>query len=191
MKNSVALFDTTERKIKRALTLWGDFGIDLNLIFGLEIGGVRKHWRITSGRCEPTQDFDTEELYKIRVNSDRWSRYLHGSITFDDLAFGGHISVFQGSKGYSTKFHRLLRGLNSVKHLESVLLAEIKHKNSVRMKKSYKSEIYTIKRYCPHHGYDLIDCEVDNEGHITCPAHGWKFDIRTKKCVRGDKSLNI
>ena len=28
-------------------------------------------------------------------------------------------------------------------------------------------------------------------GAIVCPAHGWKFDLRTGRCLRGDERMRI
>lgn len=191
MTKSDKIFDLTKLKIDRALRIWGAFAADLNFVFGLDIDDFRKYWRIRAGQCQEVNEFETGELYKLVVSRDKWLRFLDDYISFDDLTFGGHMSVFQGERGYSTKFHRLLRGLNSIKHLKTVLEAELKERDDTQMIKSYQSNSYTVKRFCPHHGYDMIDCEVDVEGYITCPAHGWKFDLRSKKCVRGDRNLSL
>lgn len=41
-----------------------------------------------------------------------------------------------------------------------------------------------VARYCPHLGLPL-DAEPDSDGTITCPWHGYRFDIATGKCVSG------
>jgi nitrite reductase (NADH) small subunit len=48
-------------------------------------------------------------------------------------------------------------------------------------------EIFALDGVCPHKGGPLGEgfCE---EGHVFCPMHGWKFDVRTGACVdRPDK----
>lgn len=191
MKKSEIVFNLTERKIDRALRIWGGFGADLNFVFGLEIDDYQKYWLINSSQVNEVSEFNDCELYKIVVTHDKWLRFLNDQISFDDLAFGGHMLVFQGERGYSTKFHRLLRGLNSIKHLKAVLQSELKKNDYAQMTKTYRDKPYIMKRFCPHHGYDMIDCEVDDHGHITCPAHGWKFDIVSRKCLRGDRNLTL
>lgn len=44
----------------------------------------------------------------------------------------------------------------------------------------------SIPRYCPHLGLPL-DAEPDGDGTITCPWHGYRFDIADGQCVSGAK----
>ncbi|MFN5758741.1 MAG: Rieske (2Fe-2S) protein [Sphingomonadaceae bacterium] len=37
---------------------------------------------------------------------------------------------------------------------------------------------------CPHQGLPLT-CEPDNEGTMTCPWHGYRFDARSGECLSG------
>lgn len=43
---------------------------------------------------------------------------------------------------------------------------------------------YAIKNECPHQGGPLA--EGDIEGHcVTCPWHGWQFDLSNGTCISG------
>jgi nitrite reductase/ring-hydroxylating ferredoxin subunit len=42
--------------------------------------------------------------------------------------------------------------------------------------------IRVVDRACPHEGYRLDDGEVRGQ-ELTCPAHGWRFDLRSGACV--------
>jgi nitrite reductase/ring-hydroxylating ferredoxin subunit len=37
---------------------------------------------------------------------------------------------------------------------------------------------YAVKNSCPHRGFQLDDAGVTN-GVLTCPGHGWQFDLQT------------
>lgn len=37
---------------------------------------------------------------------------------------------------------------------------------------------YEINRYCPHQGGDLAYAAVDDDLHVVCPRHSWRFDLR-------------
>ncbi len=41
----------------------------------------------------------------------------------------------------------------------------------------YEGCNYEIDRYCPHQGADLSKGEIDKEGNLICPRHGWKFNL--------------
>ncbi len=39
-------------------------------------------------------------------------------------------------------------------------------------------QFYAIDNTCPHHGGPLGDGDLDGSV-VTCPWHGWRFDVRT------------
>jgi len=43
-------------------------------------------------------------------------------------------------------------------------------------------EIFAIGNQCPHQGGSLADGFVDGE-IVTCPLHGWEFDLRSGACM--------
>lgn len=43
---------------------------------------------------------------------------------------------------------------------------------------------HRVPNACPHRGLPL-DAEPDDDGIITCPWHGYRFDIATGRCVSG------
>lgn len=42
-------------------------------------------------------------------------------------------------------------------------------------------EIFALENICPHMGGPLGDGDVDGET-VTCPWHGWQFDIKNGDC---------
>lgn len=48
-----------------------------------------------------------------------------------------------------------------------------------------------FNRFCPHNGADLKDAEIDRNGHLICPRHAWKFDLKDSgNCPANDATLN-
>ncbi len=47
---------------------------------------------------------------------------------------------------------------------------------------SGESEILAIGNECPHQGGNLCDGWIDGD-IVTCPLHGWEFDLRTGVCM--------
>ena len=52
-------------------------------------------------------------------------------------------------------------------------------------------EIFAVSNICPHKQTALIFDGFIEEGCVVCPAHGWKFDLRTGNKKSGSKGLEI
>lgn len=48
-----------------------------------------------------------------------------------------------------------------------------------------EGEIYGVNNICPHAGAALHAGFVNKKGVITCPLHGYKFDVRNGKSADG------
>lgn len=53
-------------------------------------------------------------------------------------------------------------------------------------------QIYALDNACPHQGGPLGEGEIEN-GCVTCPWHGWQFDIATGSCLNmpGDDAKSL
>ena len=41
----------------------------------------------------------------------------------------------------------------------------------------HQGQKYEINRYCPHQGGDLAYASIDDDLHVVCPRHSWRFDL--------------
>ncbi len=51
-------------------------------------------------------------------------------------------------------------------------------------------ELFAVKDICPHEG-DPLHRAPPEDGVAVCRSHGWRFDLRTGACLRGDKKRRI
>ena len=50
---------------------------------------------------------------------------------------------------------------------------------------------YEINRYCPHQGGDLAYASIDDDLHVVCPRHSWRFDLACEgMCKTSGMSIN-
>jgi len=64
----------------------------------------------------------------------------------------------------------LTRGPDAVRARHDVKLAD--------------GSVHAIPLYCPHQGLPL-DADPDSDGIVTCPWHGYRFDVRTGRSADG------
>jgi nitrite reductase/ring-hydroxylating ferredoxin subunit len=51
--------------------------------------------------------------------------------------------------------------------------------------------VYAIENICPHQHYSIFHQAIKEGFTITCPMHGWRFDIRNGEAVQGSGHLKI
>jgi nitrite reductase/ring-hydroxylating ferredoxin subunit len=63
----------------------------------------------------------------------------------------------------------------------------------------YRNKLHAINHSCPHRThplsrgslYDIEDFGIVFSAGITCPGHGWAFDVNTGLCDRGSYKLKV
>ncbi|MCW8960774.1 MAG: nitrite reductase (NAD(P)H) small subunit [Ignavibacteriaceae bacterium] len=53
-----------------------------------------------------------------------------------------------------------------------------------------ESEVFAVSNICPHQQTHLIYDGFIEDEFVTCPAHGWKFNLRTGKKDSGSIGLD-
>lgn len=63
---------------------------------------------------------------------------------------------------------------------------EIEHAGRIYALFNVAGEISAIDGICPHQGGPLADGSIE-DGCVTCPWHGWQFDLKTGATPIGTK----
>ena len=50
-------------------------------------------------------------------------------------------------------------------------------------------DLFAVTRRCRHLYADLADGSIDEDGCLTCPWHGAKYDVDTGRMVRGPQGI--
>ncbi|MDQ1532493.1 MAG: hypothetical protein QOF28_254 [Actinomycetota bacterium] len=50
-------------------------------------------------------------------------------------------------------------------------------------------ELFAVTRHCRHLRADLANGSIDDEGCLTCPWHGAKYDVHTGRMTRGPQGV--
>jgi 3-phenylpropionate/trans-cinnamate dioxygenase ferredoxin subunit len=51
------------------------------------------------------------------------------------------------------------------------------------------NDVVAVTNVCPHQRFSRIYEGEVNNGAVTCPMHGWTFDLRTGKPITGNGNL--
>lgn len=149
----------------------------INAVIEFDLGDFRLFADFLTGELHCWMD--GKPNYTMKVENKYLAMVVHGKILFEDLLLSMRYSLRRNPDVYNWPFFALMR----FGYSESLLriIEQIS-------KESYSEFItkgrYTIQRYCPHAGEDLTNAKVDGDV-LTCPRHGWQFDLRTGACISG------
>jgi UDP-MurNAc hydroxylase len=124
---------------------------------------------------------EAEPKYFALMTNDnlRWQDIylsLRASVTEEPPIFDNFVNIFVLSDVSNVR-----RGFLSVLEVSKERITKI---NPITKKK------FTMKRYCPHNGSDLINADINEKNQLICPRHGWKFDLNNDgKCIVNNSSI--
>ena len=52
-----------------------------------------------------------------------------------------------------------------------------------------QGRVYAIRNRCPHQQHAVLHQAIREGLQITCPMHGWTFDLATGRAVNGDGAV--
>jgi UDP-MurNAc hydroxylase len=104
------------------------------------------------------------KYFSLMCGQDRWQ----------DIALSLRATIERTPDVYNTIVNIFLFADES--NLAESLLRNL-HLSRERIVIHHKGEQYEINRYCPHQGGDLAYATIDDDLHVVCPRHSWRFDL--------------
>lgn len=118
---------------------------------------------------------DPKNFYSIQAPAWQINKVLTRELSWEDFSLTFRVALERIPDIYNTLLHAFLTldhdRLEHFCHLFQDILSK-KERITVRS----KGEYYSILRYCPHQGGDLLHAKIE-DGLLICPRHHWKFDL--------------
>jgi UDP-MurNAc hydroxylase len=132
-----------------------------------------------------------EETERYTIVAPAWEvqRVLDGALTWEELSLTFRVRLSRTPDLYQPLLHAflLLQTENVARFCRHVTDRE---NDQDRMLVEAGAAEYSVLLRCPHQGADLSEAEPDARGIITCPRHGWQFDVTNGgKCLTNGTSL--
>jgi UDP-MurNAc hydroxylase len=122
---------------------------------------------------------DEADFYQIRAPSWEVARALENRISWEDFAHTFRLRLTREPDLYQTIISAFIRldpeDLN--RFCQKILNIESRQE---RIVKEANGTRYAVDRYCPHQGGDLLYGWIENDRYLTCPRHGWRYDLENE-----------
>ena len=148
-----------------------------NLYFGFtDAPGAMLRVNFPDRDVSPCQQVSEPSFYRIEAPSWEVARVLDGRISWEDFAHTFRLRLSREPDLYQTAISAFLRldaeDLN--RFCAKILSIESRQE---RIVKEANGSRFAVDRYCPHQGGDLLYGWVEEDRYLTCPRHGWRFDL--------------
>jgi UDP-MurNAc hydroxylase len=120
-----------------------------------------------------------EDASFYQINAPSWevARALEGRISWEDFAHTFRMRLSREPDIYQTIISAFIRldppDLN--RFCQKILSIENRQE---RIIKEANGSRYVVDRYCPHQGGDLLYGWIEDNRYLTCPRHGWRYDLQ-------------
>ena len=126
--------------------------------------------------------------YTYRFSSRWLPPLLSGATPWEDFFLSLRFEAWRNPDVYNDHLLGLLK-FGEPEALDAVEEFETSMDSDERITIHADGKTYSIGRYCPHAGNDLLNtAEVLPGGIIRCLAHHYEFDLQTGRCVNGNCS---
>lgn len=115
-------------------------------------------------------------FYAVTLPSWEVARVLDGQLTWDDLAHTFRVRLDREPDIYQTIVSGFLRMEPEDIDWFCAKLLNIEERQE-RIVVEAGGKRFAIDRFCPHQGGDLLHGWIEDGRYLTCPRHGWKFDL--------------
>jgi UDP-MurNAc hydroxylase len=119
----------------------------------------------------------------------RWlPSLISGSVPWEDFFLSLRFEAWRDPDVYNDHLLGLLK-FAEPEALDAVEAFETKLASDERITVHADGETYSVQRFCPHAGNDLLNTgEVLPGGVLRCLAHHYEFDLATGRCINGNTS---
>ena len=184
---SESLWDNFEAYFQELLTLSQYFNERIGMRVGFDIlGAGGGQWFVD---FRPDQHAIGEGLdgcgYIYRFDSRWLPSLLTGTTPWEDFFLSLRFQARRDPDRYNDHLLGLLK-FAEASALEEVERFETTERSEERITVQSEGHAYSVSRYCPHAGNDLLETgEVLPGGILRCLAHHYEFDLETGQCLTG------
>jgi len=183
-----SLWEPFQAYFRRLLTLSPYFNAKINMRVGFDIfgaGGGSWHVDFRPGQEDVGEGLDRCG-YLYRFDSRWLPGLLDGSTPWEDFFLSLRFEARREPDRYNDHLLGLLK-FALPEALREVEAWETAEKSTERIIVHAEGRAYSISRYCPHAGNDLLNTgEVLPGGVLRCLAHHYDFSLTSGECLTGN-----
>jgi UDP-MurNAc hydroxylase len=151
-----------------------------NLYFGFtDVPDVGLRVNFPERDIAPCRGVDEASYYQIRAPSWEVARVLEGRLSWEDFAHTFRMRLSREPDVYQTIVSAFIRLDPEDLNRFCAKILNIEERQE-RIVKEANGNRYVMDRYCPHQGGDLLYGWIEEDRYLTCPRHGWRFDLENE-----------
>ncbi len=154
--------------------------VNANLYFGFtDVPDVMLRVNFPEREIATVRAVDEASFYQIRAPSWEVARALENRISWEDFAHTFRLRLTRAPDVYQTIISAFIRLEPPDLNRFCRKILDIENRQE-RIVKEANGTRYVVDRYCPHQGGDLLYGWIEGGRYLTCPRHGWRYDLENE-----------
>ena len=133
---------------------------------------------------------DNECFFEFHISSIYWLSFVSGDICYDEIHYSKRFSTYHSDDGYKGALFNAFRASH-----DRALIADMREDILSNDNETFSVIVdgveKTFRARCPHLGIKFDPSNVNDNGELVCPGHGWRFSLQDGKCTFGDLNSTI
>ena len=158
--------------------------LDLDLCFVVNFPS-KKVERVSGGYKATHNCF-----FEFHIHSLHWFNFISGKLHYDEIHYSKRFSTYHSVDGYKGALFTAFRASHDRELSKNIREDAISNDHE-----TFEVEVDgVIRKYrvrCPHLGVRLDSSNVNDNGELVCPGHGWRFALDDGRCTFGDLSCSL
>ncbi|MGH2729818.1 MAG: Rieske 2Fe-2S domain-containing protein [Actinomycetota bacterium] len=185
---TTSLWDSFGEYFSRLLTMSPYFNAKIGMRVGFDITGPGGGgWTVDFRPGFETVSRELKDVsYGFKFESRWLPSLLSGPTSWEEFFLSLRFEAWREPDVYNDHLFGLLKFADP-QALEAVEASETTLDSEQRIPIHSEGRTYSISRYCPHAGNDLLKTgEVLPNGIIRCLAHHYEFELASGRCINGN-----
>ncbi|MDB3916507.1 MBL fold metallo-hydrolase [Alphaproteobacteria bacterium] len=131
-----------------------------------------------------------ECFFEFHIHSFHWFNFISNRVCYDEIHYSKRFSTHHSPDGYKGALFNAFRASHDralIKDMREDILSNDNETFDIEVNGLSKS--YRVR--CPHLGIRLDPSNVNENGELVCPGHGWRFALDDGRCTFGDLSCTL
>jgi UDP-MurNAc hydroxylase len=130
-----------------------------------------------NARIDEVPELRDEPRYRIIAHAWQIVKVLDSTLSWENFGLSFRVRLMRDPDNYEPLIHAFLTLHRGDLYRFCKMITDLESRTE-RIEVCAGSKTYSINRYCPHNGGDLVEGWIEDDRYLVCARHRWCFDLQ-------------